>query len=160
MIHIVPALSGETLSQARDLFREYARVPGVTPCIEDFEKEVAALPGSYAPPGGRLLLAREEISGDHREVVGCGALRKFDQGACEMKRLYVRPEFRGAGAGRELVRKLIEEAQSIGYRRILLDTLPTMKEAHKLYRTLGFHEISSYQKKPVSGAFFFELSLR
>ena len=160
MIHIVPVLSDETLSQARDLFREYATIPGVAPCVEDFGKEVAALPGSYAPPSGRLLLAVQEISGNSDEPAGCGALRKFDQDTCEMKRVFVRPAFRGLGAGRELVVELISEARSIGYQRMLLDTLPTMKEAHKLYRTFGFREISCYQKAPIPGALFFELALR
>jgi GNAT superfamily N-acetyltransferase len=159
MLRIVPVQSEETLSQARDLFREYATMPGVAPCVEDFEREVAALPGSYAPPIGRLLLALRESPGGQGEVAGCGALRKFDEGACEMKRLYVRPTFRGTGTGRELVKELIAEARSIGYRRMLLDTLPSMNEAHKLYRTLGFREIPSYQKNPIPGALFFELAL-
>jgi ribosomal protein S18 acetylase RimI-like enzyme len=160
MIRIVPVLSDETLSQARDLFREYATIPGVAPCVEDFEKEVAALPGLYAAPTGRLLLALRTTSGATSEVAGCGALRKFNDEACEMKRLYVRPAFRGAGAGREMVKELIEQARSIGYRRMLLDTLPSMTEAHKLYRTLGFREISAYHKTFISGALFFELALR
>jgi carbonic anhydrase len=160
MLRIVPALSEETLSQARSLFRKYSTMPGVAPCVEDFEREVAALPGSYAPPSGRLLLAVQEISGNPDEPAGCGALRKFDHDICEMKRVFVRPEFRGLGAGRELVVELISEARSIGYQKMLLDTLPPMKEAHKLYRTLGFREISSYQKNPVPGALFFELELR
>lgn len=160
MLRIVPALSEKTILQARDLFRDYARMPGVAPCIENFEKEVAALPGAYAPPAGRLLLALQESSEGPGEAAGCAALRKFDQGACEMKRLYVRPAFRGAGAGRELVNELISEARSIGYRRMLLDTLPSMKEAHELYRSLGFREIPSYQESPVPGALFFEILLR
>jgi putative acetyltransferase len=159
MLRIVPAMSEETVSQARILFREYATMPGVAPCIEDFEKEVASLPGSYAPPTGRLLLALHENSGYSGEPAGCGALRNFNDNACEMKRLYVRPAFRGAGAGRELVKQLIVEARSVGYHRMLLDTLPSMKEAHKLYRTFGFREISSYQKNPIPGALFFELAL-
>lgn len=160
MLRIVPALSEKTILQARDLFRDYARMPGVAPCIENFEKEVAALPGAYAPPAGRLLLALQESSGGPGEAAGCVALRKFNQDACEMKRLYVRPAFRGAGAGRELVNELISEARSIGYRRMLLDTLPSMKEAHELYRSLGFREIPSYQESPVPGALFFEILLR
>jgi len=160
MLRIVPALSEETLSQARNLFREYATMPGVAPCIEDFEKEVASLPGAYSPRSGRLLLAIQEIAGSPGEAIGCAALRKLVPDACEMKRLYVRPAFRGQGAARELVKELITEARSIGYQRMLLDTLPSMKEAHKLYRTLGFREIPAYQKNPIPGAFFFELALR
>jgi len=159
MLRLGPALSREALSQARDLFREYATMPGVAPCIEDFEKEVAALPGAYAPPGGRLLLAIQEIPGNPGEAAGCAALRRLEHDACEMKRLYVRPALRGQGAARELVEELIAEARSIGYQRMLLDTLPSMKEAHKLYRTLGFREIPSYQKNPIPGALFFELLL-
>jgi ribosomal protein S18 acetylase RimI-like enzyme len=160
VLRIVPALSEETLSQARNLFREYATMPGVAPCIEDFEKEVASLPGAYAPPDGRLLLAIQDAPGNPGEVFGCAALRRLEQDACEMKRLYVRPAFRGERAGRELVKELIAEARSIGYRRMLLDTLPSMNAAHKLYRTLGFREIPSYQKNPIPGALFFELALR
>jgi GNAT superfamily N-acetyltransferase len=157
---IVPALSEETLSQARNLFREYATMPGVAPCIEDFEKEVASLPGAYAPPAGRLLLTIEESPGDPGEAAGCAALRRLEQDACEMKRLYVRPAFRGKGVGQGLVNELIAEARSIGYQRMLLDTLPSMNAAHQLYRTLGFREIPCYQKNPIPGALFFELALR
>jgi GNAT superfamily N-acetyltransferase len=159
VLRITPVLTEKSVSQARNLFREYASMPGVAPCIEDFEKEVAGLPGSYAPPGGRLLLAIQENPGSMGEAIGCAALRKFETATCEMKRLYVRPALRGKGAGRELVSALIAEARSIGYQRMLLDTLATMKEAHKLYRTLGFREIPSYQKNPLASALFFELLL-
>ena len=159
MLRVVPALSEETISQVRNLFREYAMMPGVAPCLEDFEREVVMLPGRYAPPGGRLLLAIREGAGGLGETIGCAALRGLDQGVCEMKRLYVRPAIRGKGAGRELVRSLITEARAIGYKTMVLDTLPSMQEAHRLYRTLGFREISSYQKNPIPGALFFELAL-
>ena len=159
MLRIASALTEETVSQARNLFREYASMPGVAPCIADFEKEVAALPGSYAPPGGRLLLAIQENPGGLGEAIGCAAFRKWETDTCEIKRLYVRPALRGQCAGRELVKALIAEARTIGYRRMVLDTLPTMKEAHELYRALGFREIRSYQKKPLAGALFFELLL-
>ena len=92
--------------------------------------------------------------------MGCAALRKWEPDACEMKRLYVRPAFRGKGAARELVKELIAEARAIGYKRVVLDTLPSMQDAHKLYRTLGFREIPSYQQNPIPGALFFELALR
>jgi carbonic anhydrase len=159
MFRIVPTLSEVTVSQARALFREYANTPGVVPCLEDFERELATLPGLYAPPGGRLLMAIEEGAEGSGEAMGCIALRKWESDVCEMKRLYVRPSFRGKGAGRELVGTLISEARAIGYMKMLLDTLPSMKESHKLYRTLGFREIPSYQKNPISGALFFELIL-
>ena len=160
MLRVVPSVSEATLSQARNLFREYAMMPGVAPCVEDFEREVVLLPGLYAPPGGRLLLAMQDSAGNSGEAIGCAALRRFDQEACEMKRLYVRPAFRGQGAARELVKVLIGVARSIGYQRMLLDTLPSMQEAHKLYRTFGFQEIPSYQKNPIPEALFFELTLR
>jgi ribosomal protein S18 acetylase RimI-like enzyme len=160
MLHIVPALSEEAISRARELFREYGAMPGVAPCLEDFEREVVSLPGRYAPAAGRLLLAIQEIPGKAEEAIGCVALQSFDAEVCEMKRLYVRPAFRGKGAARELIQSLIAEARSIGYRKILLDTLPTMQEAHKLYRALGFREISSYQKNPIQGALFFEFRLQ
>jgi carbonic anhydrase len=160
MLRVVPTVSEENLSQARNLFREYAMMPGVAPCVEDFEREVVSLPGLYAPPGGRLLLAMQDSAGNSGEAIGCAALRRFDQEACEMKRLYVRPAFRGQGAARELVKVLIGVARSIGYQRMLLDTLPSMQEAHKLYRTFGFQEIPSYQKNPIPEALFFELTLR
>jgi len=159
MLRIVPALSEEHLALARNLFREYATMPGVAPCVEDFQKEVASLPGFYAPPAGRLLIALQESPGTHGEAAGCAALRKLDQDSCEMKRLYVRPAFRGKGAARELVTKLIAESRSIGYRRMLLDTLPSMEDAHKLYRSFGFREIPSYQKNPIPEALFFEFLL-
>jgi ribosomal protein S18 acetylase RimI-like enzyme len=160
MLRIVPALSEEAISRARELFREYGRMPGVAPCLEDFEREVVSLPGQYAPSDGRLLLAIQEGAGFVKEPIGCVALRRFEQEMCEMKRLYVRPAFRGNGAARELVKELIAEARSIGYKKMLLDTLPSMQEAHKLYRTLGFREISSYQKNPIPGALFFEFRLQ
>lgn len=160
MLRIVPALTEETLSQAQILFREYGRMPGVAPCVEDFEREVAALPGSYAPPGGRLLLAIPDPPGNAESAAGCVALRPWEQDACEMKRLYVRPAFRGQGAGRDLVKELIDQARSQGYRRMLLDTLPVMHESHRLYRALGFRQIDAYHNKPLPGALYFELLLQ
>jgi putative acetyltransferase len=135
-------------------------MPGVVACLDDFEREVASLPGAYGPPGGTLLLAVADETGGRSAAAGCVALRKWDEGACEMKRLYVRPEFRGNGAGRALVEDLIAIAQSMGYQRMLLDTLPSMRPAHELYRSLGFREIAPYQKTPIPGALFFELVLR
>ena len=159
MLRIVPANSQETIAQARTLFREYATTTGVDVCLVDYDRELASLPGLYAPPSGRLLLATQESAGSAKVPIGCAALRKFDPESCELKRLYVRAAFRGQGAGRELVKDLIAEARSIGYRRMLLDTLPSMQEAHKIYRTLGFREIAAYQKNPIPGSLFFELLL-
>jgi ribosomal protein S18 acetylase RimI-like enzyme len=159
LIQIVPADAESSVSTARILFREYSATPGVGECVKDFELELESLPGRYAFPEGRLLLATRERANFPEEIIGCVALRKFSEDACEMKRLYVRPEFRGGGAGRMLVESAIAEARSLGYAKMLLDTLPTMQQAHKLYRLLGFREIMAYQKNPVRGALFFELDL-
>ena len=160
MLRITQVLSEETIAQARSLFREYASTIGVEVCLVDFDRELASLPGLYAPPEGRLLLANQEGPAGAEQLIGCAALRKLEPDTCELKRLYVRPAFRGLGAGRELVKQLIDEARGIGYRRMLLDTLPSMREAHKIYRTLGFREIPSYQKNPIPGSLFFEFLLR
>jgi putative acetyltransferase len=160
LLRIVPVLGGPDLSRAQQLFREYAATLEVFHCLPDFELEVAWLPGPYAPPGGRLLLATGEGNEGSDNAAGCGALRGLEHGVCEMKRLYVRPELRGNGLGQRLVEALIAEAREIGYERMVLDTLPSMEKAHKLYGRFGFREIASYQKDPIPGALFFELSLR
>ena len=160
MLRVVSAVSEQSISQARSLFREYANMPGVVQCLGDFEKEVASLPGRYGPPAGRLLLAIQEGRLDSDQAVGCAALRKLDEEICEMKRLFVRPALRGKGIARELVHSLITEARAIGYKTMVLDTLPSMQQAHQLYRTLGFREIPSYQNDPIPDALFFELRLR
>jgi GNAT superfamily N-acetyltransferase len=138
------------LDEIRTMLREYEAWLQVDLCFQGFEKELASLPGDYAPPRGRLLIA----SG-----AGCVALRPLDEETCEMKRLYVREEHRGSGLGRRLVEALIEEARAIGYRRMRLDTLPKMDSAQKLYASLGFREIAAYRANPVPGARFLELSL-
>ena len=160
MLRITQALGGSAISQVRELFREYANSPGVSPCWQDFDRELASLPGRYSAPEGRLLLAHRVEPGKDESLVGCVAMHKLEDGICEMKRLYVRPEFRGAGAGRELVNALIAEARSIGYGKMRLDTLPIMRDTQQLYRMLGFSEIPAYQKDPTPGALFFELDLR
>jgi putative acetyltransferase len=159
-MRVAPALLEPAISDVRKLFREYSLMPGVVQCLDDFERELASLPGAYAPPGGRLLLAVEDGSESAENAIGCVALRRLEPDVCEMKRLYVRPTFRGQNAGRALVEGLITEARSIGYHRMVLDTLPSMEAAHKLYRTLGFREIPPYPKNPIPGALFFGLELR
>ena len=149
-----PAESRADIEEARRLFREYEASIGIDLCFQNFEAEVAALPGAYAPPSGSLLLARRES-----ETAGCVALRALEDDACEMKRLYVREPYRGLGLGRMLAEAILEEARRIGYRRMRLDTLPSMLRAIPLYRSLGFRDISPYTRNPVPGALFLEKDL-
>jgi GNAT superfamily N-acetyltransferase len=158
MILIEQAGSGAEVELARKLFREYAAGLGVDLCFQNFERELQELPGKYALPAGRLLLAFD-FSGGQKQAAGCGALRPIEKDICEMKRLFVRPQFRGFGIGRSLAESLIAAAQEIGYSAMRLDTLPTMQEAHKLYRQLGFQEIPAYVENRVPGSFFLELDL-
>ena len=149
------AASPAEIAQARELFLEYAQSLGFSLCFQSFDQELAGLPGGYAPPDGRLFLA--EVDG---RLAGCGALHKLDGDICEMKRLYVRPEFRGRGIGRVLADKILAEARSIGYARIRLDTVaPRMKEAVEMYRRLGFREIAPDCANPLEGVLYMELQL-
>lgn len=151
---IIQAESAAEMAEARRIFREYADHLGVDLCFQGFEQELAGLPGDYAPPRGRLLLAV-----DGERVAGCVALRPISAGVCEMKRLYVRPEFRGTGLGRRLAIEIMRQGRQIGYRQMRLDTLPIMKEAIALYRSLNFREIGPYRHNPVEGALFMEAGL-
>jgi putative acetyltransferase len=152
---ISQAESDSEIAQVRELFMEYAESLGFSLCFQNFDRELAELPGEYAPPGGRLLLARYGA-----EPAGCVALRSLEPGICEMKRLYIRPQFRGRGLGKMLANTSISEAKKIGYKTLRLDTVePKMKSAVALYRALGFREIAPYRPNPIEGAMYMELEL-
>jgi len=149
------AESPEQIAGVRELFLEYAQSLGFSLCFQSFDQELAALPGDYAPPTGRLLLATLE-----NQPAGCVGLHKLDQEVCEMKRLYVRPQFRGKGLGRALAERVIASAREIGYKKLRLDTVePMMQAAVAMYRTLGFREIAPYRTNPIEGALYMELNL-
>ena len=154
-VTIVSAHDGEFLPVVRELFLEYANSVPTDLCFQNFSQELAELPGKYAPPQGRLLFALAET-----RTAGCVALRPIADGICEMKRLYVRPGFRGHGLGRRLAGSVIDAARECGYERMRLDTLASMKEAMALYASLGFRPIEAYYHNPDSGAMFMELKLR
>jgi len=148
------AASEAEIETVRTLFREYEKSLGISLCFQNFAEEVAGLPGDYAPPDGRLLIA---FVG--RRPAGCVALRRIGEGVAEMKRLYVRLRFRGMKLGRQLTEAVLEEARSIGYRAVRLDTLPSMREAQTLYLSMGFTDIPPYNDHPVEGTRFMEKRL-
>ena len=175
--HIFQAESAAQIEQIRELFLEYAKSLGFSLCFQGFDQELAGLPGDYAPPEGRLLLA--EYDG---QVSGCGALHKVERHESrvasgeagikvtdntqanerigEMKRLYLRPEFRGKGLGRALAERILREARGIGYAKLRLDTVePLMKDAVAMYRRMGFREIAPYRENPMAGTLYMELDL-
>jgi len=154
LIKIFQAVTDDHMEIARSLFLEYARSLHFDLCFQDFDKEMESLPGEYAQPEGRLLLAEY-----YGETVGCIAMRKLEDGICEMKRLYVKPEYRHFKIGRTLTEILITEAKLAGYANMRLDTIPTMQAAIELYKSLGFQEIEPYRFNPVPGALYMELAL-
>jgi len=157
-IELTEADSGRSLDACRELFREYASALGIDLCFQNFDAELAGLPGAYAAPGGALLLAWCD-----GELAGCGALRPLPEAdepnACEMKRLYVRRAFRRFGLGRLLAQALIDRAQATGYSAMLLDTLDDMEAARELYGSLGFVEVPPYYYNPIPGAHYLRVAL-
>ena len=154
-LRMTQASSPAQIAQVRELFLEYAKSLGFSLCFQSFDQELAGLPGDYSPPDGRLLIAEYEA-----ELAGCVALHKLEPGICEMKRLYLRPAFRGKGLGRRLAETILNEARSIGYQRLRLDTVERlMRDAVELYRALGFREIAPYRANPMEGTLYMELVL-
>jgi len=152
----IPARTPDQIDLARQLFREYEAWLEISLCFQNFEAELAALPGDYSEPEGRLLLAYYQGG-----LAGCIALRKIGEGLCEMKRLYLRAQFRGQGLGKALITTIVQVAKEIGYERMRLDTIPPkMNDAIGLYRSFGFKEIEPYRDNPVPGAMFMELQLK
>jgi len=152
---LTQAQSLADIDEARTLFKQYEASLGISLCFQSFDQELANLPGDYAPPSGRLLLAR-----DQGEIAGCIALRKLNDSICEMKRLYLRPNFRGKGLGGKMVKAIVNEAKQIGYSKMRLDTMPgRMDEAISLYRSVGFKEIAPYYENPTGCTLYMELDL-
>jgi ribosomal protein S18 acetylase RimI-like enzyme len=154
MLKIEQVRTEKDLNESRALLVEYSDSLGIDLCFQNFDQELVNLPGDYAPPSGRLLIA--QIDGT---IAGCIALRKLENCICEMKRLYVRPQFRGLQIGRALTEAVIAEAREIGYTRMRLDTLPSMKKAQAIYQDIGFKEIPPYHSYPIEGVKFLELEL-
>lgn len=154
MIALVHATSNEQIQTVKILFQEYAAWLNFDLCFQNFEQELANLPGDYVSPAGSLLLAI-----CNGVVAGCAAMRKLDEDTCEMKRLYVRPAFKGKGIGRMLAKAAIDDGIMAGYQRMRLDTIDFMKEALSLYCSMGFREIEPYRYNPISGAKYMELNL-
>lgn len=155
MVKITEANTKEFVEIAKELIREYAQSLEFDLKFQDFDKEMENFPGQYAPPMGCLFIAMDE-----NQPIGCVALRDLGQGICEMKRLYVKPFFRGQKVGKLLAEIVIKAAKDMGYDYMRLDTVPSMKQANTLYNALGFKQIVSYQLNPIEGATFFELNLK
>ena len=154
-LSIVQAQSAEQVAEVRELFLEYAHSLNFSLCFQNFDNELAELPGDYVPPDGRLLLMHYRM-----QPAGCVALHKLEPGICEMKRLYIRPAFRGKKLGVTLIDAVIAEARLIGYKFMRLDTVePAMKDAVALYRRFGFNEIAPYRVNPMPGTLYMERQL-
>jgi len=153
-ITIIERYEEQYILDIKDIFREYREDLGLDLDFQDFEKELDDIPGEYSPPEGAILLAEEES-----KTVGCVALRKIDDKTCEMKRMYVKPGYRGQGLGRKLASSIIDKAREKGYEKMKLDTLTTLKEANVLYRSLGFEECEPYRYNPLEDALYMELEL-
>lgn len=153
-MRIIAAVTPEQLRSVRDLFREYARSLGVDLAFQGFEAELAGLPGKYGPPEGALLLAVDGCA-----ACGCVALRPLSPGVCEMKRLYVRPEFRGRGLGSALTKRILQEGAGRGYAVMRLDTLSGLTDAIRLYERLGFRRTGAYYDNPLPAVSYWEIDL-
>lgn len=153
-MNLVQAQAASDIEIVRALFREYQRFLGVDLCFQGFEEELATLPGRYAPPNGRLLLA---LDGAH--AAGCVALRPLDEGICEMKRLFVRPAYRDRGLGRGLAAQIVNEASALGYVAMRLDTLEGLDGAMRIYESLGFRRRAPYYANPLPGVVYWERTL-
>ena len=154
MIKLKTVESAEHLVQARALLLEYGDSRKDDPALVDFSEEINNLPGEYAPPAGNIILAYCD-----EELAGCVAVHKLDDDICEMKRLYVAPRFRGKGIGRSLVMAILEQARMIGYARMRLDSIPSMKAAQTLYESIGFYEIPDYRNNPNEDTKYYEIEL-
>ena len=154
MVTVVQVNKGDELLCVQALFEEYAASLNFDLWFQGFNEELANLPGNYAPPEGRLLLALHSV-----EPAGCVALQKLEEGTCEMKRLYVKPRFRGLGIGITLAETIISEARKIGYKRMCLDTVVSMREAQLIYQSMGSKDVEPYRYNPICDTRFMELTL-
>jgi ribosomal protein S18 acetylase RimI-like enzyme len=155
MLTAVTSVDDSLVAHARTLLLEYVDSLDVDLSFQNFDRELTDFPASYLPPTGALLVATHD-----ERFAGSIAMRRLDDHVCEMKRLYVRPDFRGLGVGRELAGAIIDTARGMSYRHMRLDTLPGMDDAQRLYRTLGFEEIAAYYENPIPGTRYLELDLR
>lgn len=155
MIKIIKANTIELITQAKTLFIEYAESLNFNLCFQNFNAELESFPDQYSSPTGNLLLALSD-----NKAIGCVGIRYFEKDVCEMKRLYVKPKYRGKNAGKELAVSAIKSGRALGYKYMRLDTLSSMEIANHLYKLLGFMEISPYRNNPIDGAIYMELDLR